>query len=219
MVSFVLVLSISITPLFAVGYEANSDNFVSEEVFTETLEKEFEKYEVTMNIDVSNASVPLTQQLLETELGKVEEMSDFQIIPGERQVSIVPKPVTNDIEVTPYVMPMDFGYTNSFMVVWNDFLRHGNAQFDCILSGEIDIQSANIMNVDRFEVRHVKSINMDDYDLTTDYYIQNLGGMMIYVGGTVDFSYTNPKTNIVYKASEIGPFLIDTFNANDYIGK
>lgn len=215
-VAFLLILSSSVTPLFAVDLDANSDNFVSEEVFTETLEKEFEKHGVTVDIDVSEASVPLTKQLLEIELEKVEEMSDFQIISGERKVSIAPKPVTNDVGVTPYVMPMDFYYTNSFMVVWNDFPRYGDAEFDCAMSGEIDIQSANIMSVAYFDVGHVKSINMDDYDLTTDYSIRNHGEIMVYVSGTVDFAYTNPETNIVYKASKVGPFFVDTFNANDY---
>ena len=113
-------------------------------------------------------------------------------------------------------MPMDFYYTNSFMVVWNDFPRYGDAEFDCAMSGEIDIQSANIMSVAYFDVGHVKSINMDDYDLTTDYSIRNHGEIMVYVSGTVDFAYTNPETNIVYKASKVGPFFVDTFNANDY---
>lgn len=222
--SFVLLIATFLGCSLISSNAAYTENIISFEEYKDTLQHEYEKYGMTLEIELGNEDTIFTRDMLLSHLSMVEDLSNSfagEYIGSTMALEPIPQSNNNDT-IEPKAMYARYAYSVEFLVSADTFPLNflATATFEAVCYGTVDLQNGAVVTVEDYSVSHVSSHNLESYDLDLTCTIYNHGysdnSVQMQVLGTAEFAWTEPTTNITYRSSKDVAFA-DNFNPHEHL--
>ena len=209
LLSFFFLLSAFTVPAEAASVDSEEISF---DYFYGVLRQEYQKYGMDFTIERPNYDFVSTTDLLK------EELNTARAICEGICVEVVEKGEETSPDVLePYAMPASYYWEKELKISSNEAPALGYVSVKLYCSGDVDLQNGAVKTWNTNMIEK-SSLNLAENNLTfTGSRTSNYREVMVYLDGSVKFSWTDPYTNSVFATNKYGPFLIEFIDPNSYL--
>lgn len=185
---------------------------ISFEYFYRELRQEYQKYGMDFTIERPNSDFVYTRELLKEELNMAQRICEgISIEVVETSEETAPG------AVEPKAMPAIYYWEKEVKIASTEAPALGYVTVKLYCDGDIDLQNG-VVKTCNVRMLEQSSLNLVENNLTfTGSRTTNQMEVMLWLDGSVKFSWTDPITNSVYSTNKYGPFLIEIINPNNYL--
>lgn len=196
---------------------ANDIEVLSFEEYYLTLQEEYSKYNIQLEIVEHNADYMYTRELLSKQIAYAKEFAEGITVTRTDYISNENKMAQTDNLRSSRNMPLYFYYSADFTISANNPTTPAYADFTFVCDGDVNVQNGQVISVDH-SLQNTYSINMKSNHLNTRCSVYDSGNIQLFVSGPIVFAWTDPFTSSTFETTVNEIHFAQNFDPEDHIG-